>query len=339
MSTRQENNLIAILPSDEKWLTGGVFYDYELMKNINVNIIFKITSNKKEDYIGIVKFLNINIQKNRKNILIIDTASIIYLLPILLLKSIYRFELVTLHMHLQGDKNSLKQMLFKKAILNLSDKIITISEYSNTELLPRKANLIIYPPLKIIEKIDTAKDGSHISLLFVGSIIRRKNIDLLIDLMHILDDRFKLVICGNIIENDYYNELNKKIKKYELLDKVEFIGKVSDEELTKRYNLCDIFIFPSILEGFGMVNIEAMYLNIPVFASDIGPHREIIEDGVDGFLFDVNNLTLLKEKINIFINDKTLQKSIKLNAKEKAKQFIWKKEDLILSFNKVINEE
>lgn len=317
-------NFIAILPSDKEWLTGGIFYDYELMKVLEVTNIFKITSSKIVDYIGILKYLTMNITKDKKNIVIIDAASIIYLIPFLLLKQFFGFEILTLHMHLQGKKDSLKQKIFKWSILNLSNKIITISEYSNNELLPRKADLIIYPPLKIIEKINVKNKLNKITLLFVGSIIRRKNIILLIKLMKLLDKRYKLTICGNIVDNEYYEELISFTKKNSLRDRIEFTGKVTNEELTNKYNIADIFIFPSVLEGFGMVNIEAMYLGIPVFASDVGPHREIIKDSEDGFLFDVDDLELLKKRIDDFVANTNLHKEISKHAKIKAESFIWK---------------
>lgn len=336
----KKNNFLAVLPSDDKWLTGGIFYDYELMSVLGITNIFKITSSRKNDYIGIFNFFKKNIVKDKVNIVVIDAASIIYLLPIIILKKYYNFKLITLHMHLQGKENSLKQDFFKWAIINLSNKIITISEYSNRELFPKKADLIIYPPLRIIEKKPIAASNSKkISILFVGSIIRRKNIQFLIELMDVLDDRFELVICGNISDDVYYNELTFLINKYNVEGRVIFTGKVSDEELAMQYNLADIFIFPSILEGFGMVNIEAMYLGIPVFASDVGPHREIIDDNIDGFLFDVNNIILLKNRINNFVSDPQLKEKISINAKKKAESFIWYKNKILKEFDNMIDHK
>ncbi|HUL62560.1 MAG TPA: glycosyltransferase family 4 protein [Methanocella sp.] len=80
-------------------------------------------------------------------------------------------------------------------------------------------------------------------------------------------------------------ELKKLAEGLGLKEKVKFLGKVSQEDLLKAYDACDMLVLPSINEGFGLVLSEAMCFGKPLIGSNIGGIPEQIIDGVNGYLF------------------------------------------------------
>src|SRR5947207_13469151 len=88
-------------------------------------------------------------------------------------------------------------------------------------------------------------------------------------------------------------------------DRVQFLGRVSDEQLPEVYAACDVFVLPSVsrLEAFGIVALEAMATGKPVIVADIPGVREIIEDDQDGLLDDPVNPRDLADKLRRLLGD------------------------------------
>ncbi len=80
-------------------------------------------------------------------------------------------------------------------------------------------------------------------------------------------------------------ELEAMVEELGISNKVRFLGKVSQGDLMKAYDACDMLVQPSVNEGFGLVISEAMCFGKPVIGSNVGGIPEQIADGVNGFLF------------------------------------------------------
>jgi spore coat protein SA len=124
------------------------------------------------------------------------------------------------------------------------------------------------------------------NVLFVGRIIRRKGIHVLIQAIHMLKrdvPNVRLLIAGGALKKKYL----LKLKRYAALMQVPttFIGYIPHRQLPKVYWLGDCFVCPSQKhEAFGLVNVEAMASGVPVVASAIGGIKEIIRHGTNGLL-------------------------------------------------------
>lgn len=125
-----------------------------------------------------------------------------------------------------------------------------------------KINLTDEEQMKILENLGI-KSKEYI--LSVGSLNKRKNIQMLIDAYSSIDTDKKLVIVGKKENANLLSE-NKNII---------FTGYVEDEELKVLYKNAMLFVFPSIYEGFGIPLIDAQNFGIPVLCSDIPVFREI----------------------------------------------------------------
>lgn len=125
--------------------------------------------------------------------------------------------------------------------------------------------------------------------LFVGELIKRKNLGILIEAFKKLDiDKHELFIVGDGVEK------NVLIKKSEGCSNITFVGRVDDVE--NYYSKADYFVFPSLSESFGLVTVEAMSYGIPVLLSDIEANRYFyMKNESIGGLFEANSIDSLVE--------------------------------------------
>ena len=117
-------------------------------------------------------------------------------------------------------------------------------------------------------------------ILSVGSLNKRKNIQMLIDAYNSIETDKKLVVVGKNENANLMNENNNII----------FTGYIEDEELKVLYKNAILFVFPSIYEGFGIPLIDAQAFGVPVLCSDIPVFREIGANSV--YLFRLNEKEL-----------------------------------------------
>ena len=142
-------------------------------------------------------------------------------------------------------------------------------------------------------------------LISVGRLVGWKGYQLVIEAMQKLDN-FIYVVIG---EGDYLKELKKLSKKFNVENKVLFLGAIDNKELPKYLNMGDIFIQPSIgHEAFGITIIEAMACNLPVVASKNGGIVDIVKDKKNGYLFEINNIEYMIEKILWIDNNQDILK-------------------------------
>ena len=172
-------------------------------------------------------------------------------------------------------------------------------------------------------------------ILFVGSIQPRKNIQGLIKAFEILnskfqipDSRFKLVIAGPKawLCKDIFKTANKSKYKEDII----FTGYVSEQELSNLYKNAELFILPSLYEGFGFPILEAMSYGIPVITSNISSMPEIA--GNAALLInnpsDPNEIAEAMRKL-LFAGDirecRLRREELIKNGFENVKRFSWEK--------------
>lgn len=124
----------------------------------------------------------------------------------------------------------------------------------------------------------------------------------------------KILILG---EGSLRTELENFINENSMHDQIRFLGFKEDTE--KFIEISDLICVPSLWEGFGLVIIEAMIKGKLVLASNTGGIPEIIENNVNGLLFETENKNDLSEKLNYIYKNKTKFESIKKNAIECVK--------------------
>lgn len=201
------------------------------------------------------------------------------------------------------DTSNLKKNIyaFTERILSMvTDKIINISKYEENMAikfgLSKNKMVMIYNGVKD-KKINITDNNlrkeNKINLLFVGRLDKTKGIDILLDVYN--HDKFKnlhLYIIGNSVLDNIQIENSTRIT---------YLGWINNDKIDKYYQMCDVVIMPSRWDGFGLVAIEAMRNSKPVIASNRGALPELIKNGINGYIFNLNDKNSLKnilEKID-----------------------------------------
>jgi glycosyltransferase involved in cell wall biosynthesis len=153
-------------------------------------------------------------------------------------------------------------------------------------------------------------------LLYVGTIEERKNLLTIIKTLKLVND-IPLVVVGK--KKKYFKTVLEYIRENKLKNRVIFLKDVSNSELAVIYRLAEIFIFPSISEGFGIPIIEALTSKTPVITTKGGCFHEAA--GPDSLYIDPNNENEMAEKINFILNSDIARKQIADNGFEYAKKF------------------
>lgn len=102
-------------------------------------------------------------------------------------------------------------------------------------------------------------------------------------------------------------------------------GELTEKELICLYKCSDIICFPSLLEGFGLVVLEAMASKTPIVASAVGEIPNIIADNKDGLLVHPKDPIDIAKKINLLLKDKVLRDKLVNNGWKKVQKYSWKK--------------
>jgi glycosyltransferase involved in cell wall biosynthesis len=164
------------------------------------------------------------------------------------------------------------------------------------------------------------KFKSQYVILFVGALVKTKNVDKLIRVFNYVQKRIdtSLVIVG---EGPEKSNLMKIVKELNLTNKVFFEGFVKDEDLPYYYSSCDIFASCSIIEGFGLIFLEAMASGKPVVAFNIASIPEVVGNG--GIIIKNFDLKEMAEKIIELLSNKEVYEEYSRKAREIAIKHDW----------------
>jgi glycosyltransferase involved in cell wall biosynthesis len=139
------------------------------------------------------------------------------------------------------------------------------------------------------------------------------------EFLHTSTDKHKLLLLG-YKEGDLKATL-KEIGKTELYDHIVLTGYISDEDLPVIYNLAQLFLFPSLREGFGIPIIEAMACGVPVITSSTSSMPEVA--GVAAHIVDPYNTKEIANGMIKIMNDATYRNELILRGLKRYKKFSW----------------
>ena len=149
-----------------------------------------------------------------------------------------------------------------------------------------------------------ARPTGQFAVATVGNIRRVKGHDVLIKAAASVVERFPHVtfrIAGEVLEPDYFEELQSLIRSLKLSDHVQFAGGVSD--LREYLSATDVFVLPSRSEGFSNAIVEAMACSLPVVATDVGGNAEAVKDGLSGLIVPSDDPAALAAAIVRLLSD------------------------------------
>jgi glycosyltransferase involved in cell wall biosynthesis len=169
-------------------------------------------------------------------------------------------------------------------------------------------------------------------LLAVGAVKPRKGYHTLLRALGVLKrDGFDagLAVVGSYASSsEYYRSLQELIRTEGLGDRVEFLGRVPEEELRRRYAEADLFVLPSehvgaAFEGLGLVYLEALSRGLPVVGCRDSGAEDVIRHGENGFLVPPGDVETLAEAVRQALDDEGLWRRMSAAAPGSVRGFAW----------------
>ncbi|NMB65017.1 MAG: glycosyltransferase family 4 protein [Spirochaetes bacterium] len=233
-------------------------------------------------------------------------------------------------------QNRIKMMIFAKKNIKNAYHLVSISESTKHDLI---TTLKIFKPVTTIhlaaneknyyraskKKIEEVKMKYNIKgkyILSVCTIEPRKNLISLLKAFSVLKMKgYSLVLTGKVgwQQAIFY----KSISELNINDKIIITGYIPDVDLAPLYSGAEVFVYPSIYEGFGLPVLEAMQSGCPVITSCFSALPEVAGDAA--ITIDTRDFMKLANAIEKVLKNDRLRKKMRRLGMQRAKQFSWRK--------------
>lgn len=226
--------------------------------------------------------------------------------------------------------------LTMRVIRRRADKIITISDFSKKEIIDLyqvEASKIVVIPLGYdkIKYNETVLVSQNILdkykitapyVLYVGRLEKKKNIGNMVKAFayaKAANHDLKLVLAGNA--GNEYEAIANIIASQKLETEILLPGYIDENDLPVVIKMAEIFLFPTLYEGFGLPILQAMAVGTPVITSNIEPHLSIA--GEAAALVDPQNSENIAQQINKIIKDKEFNLDLRDRGLQRVNDFSW----------------
>ena len=180
---------------------------------------------------------------------------------------------------------------------------------------PKALHVIPYGAPESAE-LAPAKPREKLKVLFAGGLGQRKGLSYLLEAVEKTKTGVELTLIGTKTSADCL-PLNMALKKH------RWIPSLTHPEILKEMGRHDVFVFPSLFEGFGLVILEAMSQGLPVVTTAHTAGPDLICHGVDGFIVPIRSAEAIAEKLDQLATDRKLLAEMKHAAQAAAARFTW----------------
>lgn len=227
-----------------------------------------------------------------------------------------------------SEHNDINSNKYIKNISNTAKKLdyfVVVSKKMVEDYKKYLSIPVIYIP-NSIEKLPNTFSGLNTNnIISVGRLESVKGFEDLIDVFKMVVLENKNVILNIVGDGSQYKLLDNKINDLGLRDNIKLLGYKDSKELSKLYNKSSIYVMTSFSESFGLVLLEAQSHKLPCIAFDsANGAKELIHEGLDGYLIDNRDKGKMANKILELINDKDKCKQFGEKALENSKKYLSK---------------
>jgi glycosyltransferase involved in cell wall biosynthesis len=219
-------------------------------------------------------------------------------------------------------------------VLRDADAVIALSDHMKEELQrmwPRDISII--PNGIDLQRFETVSQEAARSrlgigaderiVLYVGRLDSVKGLPYLVEAINLVkqrEPRAHLVLVGDGPEREKLELLvdSLGVSKY-----VRFVGRVEPEGVPVYLAAGDVFVLPSVREGFGIVILEAMAAELPIVATNVGGIPSIIENETNGFLVEPQDAAQIADKVSLILNSPQMKFNLSKNNREKVQKYSW----------------
>lgn len=222
--------------------------------------------------------------------------------------------------------------------LRLADSIIVASQFTANTLKEAPFELpepIIIPygcPAPQAAVSPESAPESPLKVLYVGGLTQRKGISYLLEAVKQLGSAVELTIIGKRVAD--CKPLDAALEKY------NWIESLPHPEILEMMRAHDVFVFPSLFEGFGLVLTEALSQGLPIIATDHTCAPDIIEDGKEGFIIPIRDADAIAKALTSLQQDRQRLQAMKVHALKRAGEMGWQvyKDELVNAVGNIVSE-
>jgi len=216
-------------------------------------------------------------------------------------------------------QNHLYRIIERRYLLSVDGFIFNseTTQASVNQLCGKEGNGVVAYPCgnpKLVPNITEAEiaeraiESGPLRIIFVGNVIRRKGLHILLSsLLHLPSESCFLTVIGSLsADRVYVRTIQKQIQANRLESRVTLMDAVPDGELTAHLKSAQLLAVPSFYEGFGIVYLEGMGFGLPAIGSSAGGAREVITHDESGFLTPAGDVSALVEYIGTLSRNREL---------------------------------
>jgi len=164
-------------------------------------------------------------------------------------------------------------------------------------------------------------ESQRVRLLFVGNIVRRKRVLELAQAFAALPGGdAELVLVGAELSPDYAAEVRAVLARAAVSGRVRWLGSLDAAGVAEQLAHADVLVLPSVLEGYGMVLSEALWLAVPVIAARVGAAEELVKRTSAGLLYEPDDVNGLGKALASFVGEPVLRAKLRRVASLSAEQ-------------------
>lgn len=221
--------------------------------------------------------------------------------------------------------------------VNRADLILTVSEATKHEIETyypiKQARIhitgngvdVIFKREDNVARLIAVRERYHLPehfILTLGAGRPHKNVAILVEAFARLDPSLApTLVIGGELDQRFPDSVGARIHVHNIANRVIRLGTIQEADLPALYSLADVFVFPSLVEGFGLPLLEAMACGIPVIASTTPAVSEVV--GNAALTFDAHDPEQLALALNKILTNTILQTALIQHGRERIRTFTW----------------
>jgi len=231
-------------------------------------------------------------------------------------------------------RNSALRLLIRRLMVWMADAYVTNSRAGSDyliEILKAKKDRVFVQPYEIPDE-RTLPSSSEVQeapiapqrpvFLFVGHVIPRKGLPLLLEACAILQSRgyegYTLQVVGDGLQQQ---ELESFCQEHHLSDRVQWLGRIPFDQIRSYFDYADVFVFPTLEDTWGVVTLEAMLLGKPILCSKGAGTSELVIDDENGYVFTPDDPDKLADLMQKFLDEPNLISAMGDRSKQIMAQY------------------
>jgi N-acetyl-alpha-D-glucosaminyl L-malate synthase BshA len=221
-----------------------------------------------------------------------------------------------------------------KILLKNADVVIALTDHMkkamqkmylrDVKVVPNGINVDEFAPLTKLEaRAKLQMDDDERVVAFVGSLREIKGVEYLVRATKSILETGTVIHTVIIGDGPDRERLESLTHQLHISSYVTFKGQIQNEQIPYYLRVSDVFVLPSLSEGFPVVLLEAMASGLPIVTTNVGGVPEIVRDRENGFIIEPKNAKEIADRVLCILKSEEITKRLSNNNKHRARDFGW----------------